>query len=211
MNRPLIFLTLFQLCALAFAQVTRLTFIRHGESEANADPSIRYVKNYDDDKVSLSALGRSQAQRCRAYPTTRDTVWWSSPMTRALQTTNILLGHSGKKVKIDHRLREMKWPTFATTEEKLVHKALTQKHGMYHYSGQGFESGKDVTERLREFLTQNRAALSGGHPNVIVCHEILMRAFVYLQTRDPSVFDTLEIPNCDSIHWTGDLSKLLSK
>ena len=102
----------------------------------------------------------------------------------------------------------MKWPIFATAEQKSHHKAILKQYGMYFYRGLDCESGEDVVQRLREFLLQNMAAMAGRH-NIIVCHEIVMRAFMFLQNHDPIVLDTLEFGNCESMHWTGDTAELL--
>lgn len=190
--------------------MTSITFIRHGESEANANPSIRFEATYNEDDVPLSARGREQAAACYTSTLTGNTLVWSSPMTRALQTTKIILTGTEKQFIVDPRLREMKWPIFATMDEKSLHKANTKQYGMYHYKGEGFESGEEVARRLRVFLQENMAAMAGYH-NIIVSHEIVMRAFMFLQSRDPTVFDTLEFKNCESLHWMGWITELLTE
>lgn len=185
--------------------------IRHGESEANANPSIRFDADYVEDDVPLSARGREQAASCDVSSTLDDnTIVWSSPMIRAIQTTKIILAGTEEPFIVDPRLREMKWPVFTTVDEKEHHKANAKLHGMYYHKGESFESGEEVANRLRAFL-QNNLTLLAGHHNIIVCHEIVMRAFRFLQTRDSVVFDTLKFENCELSHWQGYMTQLLTK
>lgn len=189
---------------------TIIILVRHGESKANADPSIRLQKEYDDDDVGLSFRGRAQAVECREKKShqfkTNNTLWWCSPMNRAIQTIKIIA--PDQPFVVDPRLREMKWPKFNTEAEKISHNDRKKACGMFAHNGKDFESGEEVVVRLRSFLRDNMAAMT-WHNNIIVCHEIVMRAFKYLETRNFSVFDTMDFDNCETFHWTGFISELL--
>lgn len=189
--------------------MTSITFIRHGESLANANPIIRFQHDYNDEDVGLSEVGRTQVEECGKRLTSSDnTLWWSSPMNRAIQTTKLLAPE--KHFIVDPRLREMKWPSFRSPADKSIHDVRRKELGMFTYGGDDFECGEQVVRRLKSFLKEHMPTMACRH-NIIVCHEIVMRAFKYLQTRDPLVFDTVNFDNCETFTWIGYITELFSQ
>lgn len=94
-----------------------------------------------------------------------------------------------------------------TPDERALHKAGIKAHGMFRYKSLAAnvaETGEDVAKRLNRFLLRHKQALN-GQTNIIVCHELVMRAFQYLVRRDPTVFETIEYDNCEIAVWIGSL------
>lgn len=60
---------------------------------------------------------------------------------------------------------------------------------------------------LRSFLVRHTKALE-GHTNVIFCHEVVMRAFQYLLSRDPTVLDRIRYENCAVVEWCESLDAI---
>ena len=191
-----------------------LTLVRHGESAANADPHLRYHPDYSEDYVRLSPKGRDQATALSKDFPQNGVQYWSSPMLRALETTSLLMRNAKThSFIVDKRLEELRWPLFKNENERQTHKAAMKNVGMLAYENPAvgyFESGQDVVDRLTDFLLEHRAILR-SQPNIIICHEIVMRAFNYLVSGDPTNFETQKFDNCETLKWNGDLMDLIQK
>ena len=93
-----------------------------------------------------------------------------------------------------------------------MHKANIKLAGMFSYKNPDCEAsqsetGEDVAKRLCRFLEKHTKALE-GHTNLIFCHELVMRAFQYLLSRDPTVFDRIEYDNWAVVEWCGSLDAI---
>ena len=183
---------------------TRLVFIRHGESSANACPDSRLQPGHDDDDVALTTKGRAEARECREGLVHKlqldfeNVSVYTSPKLRAIQTSEIL-GFSNRHI-IDARLKEQAFPIFPNKESREFHRSEAKRLGKFHYRYPfpGGESGHDVAVRLSDFLKY--LALIDKHDTIlIICHEVVIRAAIFLLEPDttPQVFDRVDIDNCE--------------
>lgn len=188
-----------------------LLFVRHGESAANADPECRFERGYVDEYVRLSPKGQIQAIKLGESLPKQDVQFWSSPMHRAIETTSLLIQNTETlSFIVDKRLKELQWPCFENEASRLGHKNEMKKVGMLTYTNSNlgtFECGRDVVRRLQEFLLDHLDKLN-KQSNIIVCHEIVMRAFYYMITGDPADFESKKFDNCETLHWKGDVANL---
>lgn len=81
---------------------TRITLIRHGETDWNAEGRLQGHR-----QIPLNRRGRAQAEALAAYlRDTRFDATYSSDLLRALQTAWTIVRHGGPSVRTDERLRE---------------------------------------------------------------------------------------------------------
>ena len=191
-----------------------LVLIRHGESEANASPAMRLQKNYNDFHVPLSDLGVIQAKICCetliSQQSDRRYKIYTSPMKRAEQTAEFIQSEMCDGVSKDFRLQEQFIPKFENEGERDMLRQQARQRGKYYYRypKKNGESGRDVALRVESFLKDLLDDLKVSSKDiislpdiVIVCHEVVMRAALFLldDSSDERIFDDLDIKNGQSL------------
>lgn len=128
----------------------RIYIVRHGETEANKQG---YVQGWTD--VPLNENGRIIAELTgRGIKGIRFDHCFSSPLTRAKETAEILLRESGNSVSVsfDDRIKEMNFGSFegmSVRDEKLI-RFLKEPNVDYKFPDG--ESFREVMKRTQEFL-----------------------------------------------------------
>ena len=141
-------------------QFTKVTAIRHAESEGNLIP-IYQAKLPGTD---LTKRGQNQAKEAGKWLKTQNVdVIYTSPLARTQQTAEAIAKATGAKVIVDDRLREVdfgEWEgknidfsDLTFVKERRAHKLDTGKpESIYHF--EGMESWQSVQERLESFLDE---------------------------------------------------------
>ncbi len=137
-------------------QPQTLYIIRHGESIANLDKTTRAT--IPDHKITLSELGEQQClelgRRLAEFIHEPITIW-TSPYTRARQTTQLLsqgLSHLEILHRQDPRIREQDWGNFYTELEHTKMREGLDNHSRFFYRMPHGEAGTDVFDRVSGFL-----------------------------------------------------------
>jgi broad specificity phosphatase PhoE len=173
---------------------------RHGETDDNREP-IR-VQGFTD--TPLNDTGRRQArglaERIAALPPARAVrSLWTSDLSRARETAEIVGARIGLVPTLDPRLREAsrgRWEghrfiDIAPSEPELYAAWLRAGPGFRFPGG---ESLAEQQQRVLEALAEIHAA--GALPALVVCHGGSIR--VVLSARDPrglDAFHTFDVPN----------------
>ena len=176
---------------------SRLYFIRHGETDWNAEGRLQGQKD-----VPLNALGRDQAQRAgrklKKILASRgedfSTISFQcSPLLRARQTLQLARAEMGlppDEGRLDDRLIEftfgrwegLTWPEVCAVDPGLAHAREADK---WNFTPPGGESYAQLTQRLEPWLAEQRGA------NVVVSHGGVARALMAMigglpETRAPT-------------------------
>jgi len=162
--------------------------IRHGQSEANINPSI--YDSIPDNKIKLSDLGLKQAkevgEKLKKIVKNESMSFFVSPLMRTCQTaTEIAKNFARDKVKIliDPRLREQEWGNYQN-QEKMNNIFKIRKHvGKFYYRFSEGESGADVYDRVSGFLESLYREMDNFDRKkqenyVLVTHGLFMRLFI---------------------------------
>jgi broad specificity phosphatase PhoE len=169
---------------------------RHGETDDNRQP-IRFQGFRD---TPLNDTGRAQAHEL-AERVARDGVrsLWSSDLSRALETAQIVGARIGLEPRLDPRLREANRGEWEGRLFPDVRRAEPDQFAAWMRAGPGwrFPGGESLQEQQDRVL----AAVSDIHatgelPALVVCHGGSIR--VMLCRRDPrglDAFHTFEVPN----------------
>ncbi|MFC4603336.1 phosphoglycerate mutase family protein [Rhodococcus kronopolitis] len=161
----------------------RIVLLRHGESEANVDPSI--YERVPDYRIPLTARGVDQAreagERLREQFGGRPVCVYVSPYLRAHQTLAALGIDDLIERRIEEpRLREQDWANYQDSREIARQTALRDTYGHFFYRFAEGESGADVFDRVSTFLETLYRHLSKPEypPNtLVVTHGLTMRLF----------------------------------
>lgn len=187
----------------------RMLFIRHGESESNADPSLH--ANKQDYAMNLTENGKRQAIEAGKRLKNEFKIpelfgVYLSPYYRTRQTAELAL-ESFYKYQVqfkyeDSRLREQQWGNYRELDKNNEIDEERQKYGSYFYVIPGGESVAQVVDRHSSFLeTIHRDFEKENYPDTVLffLHGMSIRAFL---TRwfhwTPEEFETLRNPhNCE--------------
>ena len=150
-------------------------FIRHGETAWNAEG--RLCGRTD---VPLSAAGRSQARAlARRLMSLPVTALYCSPLSRALETAQIIGQAVGIEPAPDDRLAELNYGdweggTFASIQHTYpeVFRAWVADPG--RVAPPGGETGEELVRRVAPFLHHLATQYSEGNV-VVVCHKTVCR------------------------------------
>lgn len=169
---------------------------RHGETNDNRPP-VRFQGWRD---TPLNDTGREQARELAAALTDAGiSSIWSSDLSRARETAEIVAGHLGLTVRLDARLREGnrgRWegrlfPDVARDEPELF---AQWEHAGRNWRFPGGESLQEQLERVSACVEEVRA--TAALPALVVCHGGSIR--VMLCQSDPrglDAFTEYAIPN----------------
>jgi broad specificity phosphatase PhoE len=176
--------------------VTALYLARHGETNDNLEP-IR-VQGFTD--TPLNETGRRQAAELAERVAHLGLVsLWSSDLSRARETAEMVAERVGLKVRLDARLREAnrgRWEGHRfidiEREEPDLYAAWRRAGPKWRFPGG--ESLLEQQQRVLECVREIHA--TGELPALAVCHGGSIR--VMLCRRDPrglDAFHTFEVPN----------------
>ncbi len=171
---------------------------RHGETDDNRQP-IRFQGFRD---TPLNDTGRAQArelaERIAARPEPIRSLW-SSDLSRAHETAEIVGACTGLEPRLDARLREAnrgRWEgyTFDEIRQSEPEEFAAWMRGGAEWRFPGGESLQEQQDRVLAALGDIESA--GELPALAVCHGGAIR--VVLCSRDPrglDAFHTFEVPN----------------
>lgn len=163
--------------------MTRVLFLRHGESASNADPDSAALPAEVGDR--LSERGRAQARA--AAETLRDTGATrliTSPMRRARETAeelNVTLGLPLSQLDYIHELRESDdYATLDPEEQKLRRWSVRMAEHPEDpdRAGGGAESFNDVLARVRRCKAELEGLPAEELP-MVVTHGLFLRFFLF--------------------------------
>lgn len=156
--------------------MTKLAIIRHGPTQWNAE---KRLQGFTD--IPLSPEGRKMVQTWRVPSHLSDRCWVSSPLSRALDTANIL--GAGPDIALEPRLREIHYGawegrTYAEIEAEVGEARLLdmQATGLA-YGAPGGETRSDLHDRLGAWLAEIAAA---EQPVLAFAHQGVIRGLVAL-------------------------------
>jgi len=164
-----------ELMAMAPERFTKVTVLRHAESEGNLAP----IYQGEVPGTDLTKEGKKQAKI--AGKDLKDggvAVIYSSPLARAKQTADLISKQTGAKVIIDERLREISFGKYEKktidfsdltfVKERRAHKIEKGKpESIYHFDG--METWDSVQERIASFFSEVLPKHKGEHI-VVVSH-----------------------------------------
>ena len=162
----------------------RIYNVRHGETEANKQG---YVQGWTD--VPLNENGRILAELTgRGMKGIRFDHCFSSPLSRARETAEILLRESGNSVSIsfDDRIKEMNFGSFEGMSVRDEQVAQFLKDPVVDFKIPGGESIQEVMKRTQEFLKE-LIAKDDDKTYLVSTHGCALRAmlnYLYEDTDD---------------------------
>jgi len=154
---------------------TKVTAIRHAESEGNLIP----IYQGELPGTDLTKLGKTQAKKAGEYLQTQNVdVIYCSPLARTRQTAEYIAAETGAEVIIDDRLREVSFGEWegktvdfsdlTFLKERRAHKIDSGKaESIYHFDG--MESWESVQNRIEDFMEEILPRHRGEHI-VVVSH-----------------------------------------
>jgi probable phosphoglycerate mutase len=174
----------------------RILVARHGETDDNREP-IR-VQGFTD--TPLNETGRAQAAELAARVASEGIVaLWSSDLSRARETAEIVGARVGLEPRLDPRLREANRGAWEgrlfidiAREEPERYAAWRRAGGQFRFPGG--ESLQEQLERVAAAIGDIRD--SRELPALVVCHGGAIRALLCM--RDPrglAAFHEFEVPN----------------
>ena len=176
--------------------MSRVLLARHGETNDNLEP-LRFQGFRD---TPLNETGRRQASALAERVADDGIVsLWSSDLSRARETAEIVGAHIGLQPRLDARLREGNRGRWEGRLFADVQREEPELYASWRGPDEGFRFPGG--ESLREQMDRVSAAVedvrgSGELPALLVCHGGSIR--VMLCDRDPrglAAFHTFELPN----------------
>lgn len=184
----------------------RIILLRHGESEANVDPTV-YAR-MPDWRIALTEQGVEQAREAgrRVAGLIGDGAFgvFSSPYVRAEQTKNAMLEGIGREPVFDYQdpeLREQEYGNMPPTDENDANRAFREQFGYFFYRFPDGESCADVYDRMALFMDSlfRRFDRDDCPENIIiVSHGTAIKCFLARWYHwDVRRFDVMgQLPNC---------------
>jgi broad specificity phosphatase PhoE len=180
----------------------KLVLLRHGRTEWN---HARRAQGHAD--VPLDSVGVAQARAAGPrVAALRPSRLWSSDLTRARQTADVLAASCGLEVEEDARLREFsvgerQGLTWGEAIERFPWIAQGVGLGERLAGVPGAETDVEVLARIAPAAEDCLASLSPGQTGVVVTHGAALKlALAALLGWDGSVARTLSV--LDNCHWT---------
>lgn len=180
-----------ELAELSGKKLTKIIFVRHGESEVN----ISKVKSSEQDKYPLTKQGVKEVEDLAGGFTEKVDIIISSPVLRAKQTAEIFQ----KKLKVDLIFDDLlseyhygSWEGKSKDEllkqtnyqrYKEISASLEDKYN-FQLGGDG-ESRAQITERVRKFLDKlvkehgGKTILIPSHGGINACMNMVLRGVDY--------------------------------
>jgi len=165
------------------AKITKIIFVRHGESEKN----ILHVHSSALDKHPLTKTGEKQVQDlAKALSGEPIDAIISSPILRARSTAEAAAKKLGLKIRLDDRLLEDKngvWEEKSQADQdkdKSFREYLSSPlEKRFEYKLGNGESAAEVCNRVEDFI-KSLAKDFAGQTIVVVSHGIVSAAFDYI-------------------------------
>lgn len=151
--------------------MTLVALIRHAPTEWNESGRVQSRTD-----VPLSDAGRATVETWRIPDELHGFEWIASPLSRATETLEILLGRPPSRT--DHRLVEMDWGvwegmTISELREEIGNPGAAWRAGGLDFLAPEGESQRDVQNRLIDLF---REIARAGTPTAVVCHRGVVRA-----------------------------------
>jgi broad specificity phosphatase PhoE len=169
---------------------------RHGETDDNREP-LRFQGWRD---TPLNPTGRRQAAALAERVAGRGIVsLWSSDLSRARETAEIVAARVGLEVRLDPRLREANRGRWEGRLFRDVMREEPEQFAAWMRAGEGwrFPGGESLAEqqqRVRACVEEIRAG--GRLPALAVCHGGSIRVMLCLtDPRGLGAFHSFEVPN----------------
>ncbi len=172
--------------------------IRHGQTDQNVAHRIQGQRDFP-----LNDTGEAQAATARDELAARGIVFhrvWSSPLSRAARTAEIVVGGAVEPV-FDDRLKEMDFGPFEGTDLQAMPEDLKFffKDFINHPAPEGVERLEDLKARLGAFLEDMKEDI-GGEENcnvLISTHAIALKAAMeYLTPESGGKWWMTFVKNC---------------
>jgi broad specificity phosphatase PhoE len=175
---------------------TRWTFLRHGQSHANAEG---WYSGWDD--VSLTELGETQARSAgaslRGHTFAR---CLTSDLSRAWRTAEIAL--ETRRIPV-HRLPALRERHMGVLQGRRRADHAADETRWLHAWDDGPPGGETLRETVARALATLRA-WDDGTPTLVVAHGSLLRGLLAtLEGRPPR--DGISVGNATPMHWSGRL------
>ena len=182
----------------------KLYLIRHGQSAANANPSVYFTT--PDSHIELTDLGREQATNCgvelaKKLEKIHGASLYTSPYKRTRNTTELICQQvPDLKVRESALLREQEHPMHKSHRERDIF-LLRRKNSKetFFYKETGYESYCNVVDRISVFINNLRLTHKKDDHIVIVAHEIVINAFIMLIDGLPYEEMRQSVENCSII------------
>lgn len=170
-------------------RLTKITTVRHGESEGNVNP--RYQGELPG--TDLTKNGIAQAKETAKFLKDQNvTKIYCSPLARTQQTAEIIAKATGAEVIIDERLRETQFgeyegKTIDFSDMKIVRERRAKKldsgsvESIYHFPG--MESWESVQARVKSFAEDILPQCRSEHI-VVVTHADPIQNFIHFFTKE---------------------------
>jgi probable phosphoglycerate mutase len=170
---------------------------RHGETDDNVPP-VRVQGRRD---VPLNDRGRDQA-RALAAAAARDAprALWTSPLSRARETAEIVGGQLDLEPRVDARLAESdrgRWEGRLLDE---IRRDEPEAWAAWRRGGAGFRfpGGESLTHHLARVAEAIDEIASGELPALVVCHGGTIRcAFARIDPRGLDAYHEIEVRNAE--------------
>ena len=185
---------------------SKLTAIRHGESEGNLVPMYQGVLPGTD----LTDNGKKQIKELsKNFKDEEIKVIYCSPFARTKQTAHILAKESGAEVIEDDRLREIdfgeyegKTIDFSDLEFVKARRAKKLKtnapESIFHFSG--METWEQAQERIDDFLKEVLPKHKSEHVLVITHADLIRNITHFMNKTDPMKLSHQPYPQVASPH-----------
>ncbi len=172
-------------------RITKLTAVRHGESEGN----VTSVYQGTPPGTPLTKRGQTQAEATGAWLKDQGvTVIYCSPLLRTRMTAERIAAATGAEIIIDDRLRETGFGPYegksidtsdlALLRERRAKKlASNQPESVFHLPG--MESWADVSARMGAFLRETLPRHRGDHVVVVTHADPLQTVRQFFTGEDP--------------------------
>lgn len=176
--------------------LTGILLARHGETQDNREP-LRFQGFRD---TPLNETGRRQARELASKVSAdRIASLWSSDLSRARETAEIVGARIGLTPALDPRLREAdrgRWEGHLMVDIEQAEPALYAewRRGGAEFRFPGGESLLDQQQRVAAALRDIHAA--GPLPALVVCHGGSIRVMLCLaEPRGLDAFHSFDVPN----------------
>ncbi|MEI6054008.1 MAG: histidine phosphatase family protein [Candidatus Saccharibacteria bacterium] len=172
-----------------------ISFIRHGESEANVNG---LLSSKADEPFGLTENGKEQIINTAKNVAKNISAIYSSPLLRTTQSANILIDRLGNNhgLIIDERLAEISYGSFSGQKnnsqlDEVRKKQVAGDHEI-RFSETG-ENKREILTRLAKFLIDALEKHEESDHIMVVSHGTIIMFF-------DSIISQLETPNPEHVH-----------
>ena len=159
----------------------RIILVRHGKTDMNA---AKIIQGHLDGK--LIEEGKEQARKAAAWLRhEKIDVIYSSDLSRARETAEIIAREHGLSVITDRRLRERNWGEAQGKPRHVLSKLISRGE-----MPSGAETDRELVERVKSFVDEMMERHNGTV--AIVSHGGTLRALKKVITNDPRKIEDIE-------------------